>query len=154
MGSIPSGFIQLPLWVLVLIWGLVVGFIGYIWNSLSKRVAELERSEKDKIGARTNDPAWIKQENRLSQLEKDELERLRAQSLDPSLTFEKHMKLCSAVTQTFKEFVSQAIAGLEKRLDELKNDALKDIQEVREGQNKIHERIDDLIKLNGGKQKD
>jgi hypothetical protein len=47
-GGIPSGYFQLPIWLIVLLWSSITGFVVYIWRSLEGRVKanELYRQKK------------------------------------------------------------------------------------------------------------
>jgi hypothetical protein len=148
--SLPTGYFQLPLWIIIAGWSLIIALIGYIWHSQSKRIEKLEHNEEEGLKAGINDPAWKKQDERISDLEKEELRALRKQSDDPILTFQKHMILCNSITASFKEYVGQRMDSFEKAFNEFKFEIQQDTKELKDSDSKIWDRLDEFVR-NGGK---
>lgn len=45
--SVPSGYFQLPIWVLVAITGIILSLIGYIWHRMEKQVDDVRTDLED-----------------------------------------------------------------------------------------------------------
>lgn len=90
----PSGYVQLPLWIIVAGWAVILGFISYVWNRLEGRVNKIEDTEEEKLKKRAEAPLLTVQDHALEcqrkELKNDERFRETVAVLKESICQEIH----------------------------------------------------------------
>ncbi len=97
--NIPSGYIQLPLWLLVILITVLTAFISYVWARLEGRIKFIEEERDDLLKKRTENPV---------------------------LTMTVHERVCegviSGITKRLEDCISNVTTLLTQRVDHLEAD--------------------------------
>jgi hypothetical protein len=52
----PSGYFQMPVWLFILIWGVFIALVGYIWHRMDKRVSDVENGRQADMERKIAEP--------------------------------------------------------------------------------------------------
>jgi hypothetical protein len=126
MNPIPSGYIQLPLWFVIAMFGALLAIIGYVWHRMDKRVdshgADIATL---KISVKENSNDITFNTGRLNKKEQEGEESMKSELAKGGyLTQKEHSEMCHDVCNNIAKMLNERFTLFEKNL-ELQLDNIK-----------------------------
>jgi hypothetical protein len=128
MQSIPSGYIQLPLWFVVALFSCLTLIIGYVWHRMDKRVdahgGSLKKMKEEIDG---HDRSIKFNTGRLDKSEREGEESMKSEIAKGGfLTLKEHTEMCSNVCSNIAKMLNERFNSFESNLNlKLENIELK-----------------------------